>query len=67
MMAIKTGWEGRYFEDFAAGDVYRSRIGRTITDTDNTQLTLHPLATMMNHHSTTMFFHDLETLYEATR
>lgn len=39
-MAVKTGWEGRYFEDFAVGDVYRSRIGRTITDTDNTQFTL---------------------------
>lgn len=39
-MAIKMGWEGRYFEDFAVGDVYRSRIGRTITDTDNTQFTL---------------------------
>ncbi|MDE3193633.1 MAG: MaoC family dehydratase [Chloroflexota bacterium] len=39
-MAIKTGWEGRYFEDFAVGDVYRSRIGRTISETDNTQFTL---------------------------
>jgi itaconyl-CoA hydratase len=39
-MAVKRGWEGRYFEDFAVGDVYRSRIGRTITDTDNTQFTL---------------------------
>ena len=39
-MARKSGWEGRYFEDFSVGDVYRSRIGRTITDTDNTQFTL---------------------------
>jgi itaconyl-CoA hydratase len=39
-VVIKKGWEGRYFEDFAVGDVYRSRIGRTITDTDNTQFTL---------------------------
>ncbi|MDE3101097.1 MAG: MaoC family dehydratase [Chloroflexota bacterium] len=39
-MGVKSGWEGRYFEDFAVGDVYRSRIGRTITDTDNTQFTL---------------------------
>src|SRR5580693_1592499 len=34
-MAIKEGWTGRYFEDFEVGDVYRSRLGRTITDTDN--------------------------------
>jgi itaconyl-CoA hydratase len=25
----------RFFEDFAVGDVYRSAVGRTITDTDN--------------------------------
>ena len=25
----------RYYEDFAAGDVYRSRLGRTVTETDN--------------------------------
>jgi itaconyl-CoA hydratase len=37
-------WRGRYFEDFDPGDVFRSRLGRTITDTDNswfTQLTLN--------------------------
>ena len=28
-------WRGRFFEDFAVGDVFRSRLGRTITDTDN--------------------------------
>jgi itaconyl-CoA hydratase len=28
-------WRGRFYEDFAVGDVYRSRFGRTITDTDN--------------------------------
>jgi len=25
-------WRGRFFEDFDVGDVFRSRIGRTITD-----------------------------------
>ena len=25
----------RYYEDFSAGDVYRSRLGRTVTETDN--------------------------------
>jgi acyl dehydratase len=39
-MAIKQGWTGRYFEDFAVGDVYRSRLGRTITDADNILFTL---------------------------
>jgi itaconyl-CoA hydratase len=34
-MAIKSGWEGRFFEDFEVGDVYRARIGRTITQADN--------------------------------
>jgi itaconyl-CoA hydratase len=40
MGTIKEGWVGRFFEDFSAGDVYRSRIGRTITEADNTQFTL---------------------------
>jgi itaconyl-CoA hydratase len=39
-MTVKQGWTGRYFEDFAVGDVYRSRLGRTITDTDNMYFTL---------------------------
>jgi itaconyl-CoA hydratase len=34
------GWRGRYFEDFAVGDVYRHPLGRTITQTDNSWLTL---------------------------
>jgi acyl dehydratase len=28
-------WRGRFFEDFEEGDVYRSRFGRTVTQTDN--------------------------------
>ena len=39
-MAVKPGWEGRYFEDFAVGDVYRCRLGRTITEADNIWFTL---------------------------
>lgn len=39
-MADKTGWTGRFFEDFEVGDTYRSRIGRTITQADNITLTL---------------------------
>jgi len=31
---------GRFFEDFAAGDVYRCRYGRTVTESDNIAFTL---------------------------
>jgi itaconyl-CoA hydratase len=40
MSAIKIGWTGRFFEDFQVGDIYRSRLGRTVTETDNIQFTL---------------------------
>ena len=33
------GWEGRYFEDFSVGDVYKHPYGRTITETDDVWLT----------------------------
>ena len=39
-MAVKTGWEGRFLEDFEVGDVYQSNIGRTVTETDNIWFTL---------------------------
>ncbi|MDP5182677.1 MaoC family dehydratase [Blastococcus sp. BMG 814] len=47
-MAIKPGWNGRFYEDFEVGDVYEHPLGRTITATDNswftllTQNTAHP-------------------------
>lgn len=31
---------GRFFEDFTAGDIFRSRLGRTVTEADNIQFTL---------------------------
>jgi acyl dehydratase len=40
MGTVKQGWSGRFFEDFAVGDIYRSRLGRTITETDNIQFTM---------------------------
>ena len=40
MGQIKPGWEGRYFDDFEVGDVYRCRHGRTVTEADNIQFTL---------------------------
>ena len=41
---VRAGWEGRFYEDFEAGDVYRSRFGRTVTEADNqifTHLTMN--------------------------
>ena len=32
-------WRGRFYEDFDVGDSYRSRLGRTITEADNTWFT----------------------------
>ncbi len=40
MGSVKQGWNGRFFEDFEVGDIYRSRLGRTITETDNIQFTM---------------------------
>jgi itaconyl-CoA hydratase len=37
---VKPGWDGRYFEDFAVGDVYEHALGRTVLDTDNVWFTL---------------------------
>ena len=39
-MAVKKGWEGRFLEDFEIGDIYRSSVGRTLLDADNTWMTL---------------------------
>ena len=41
---LEPGWQGRFYEDFAPGDVYRSRFGRTVSESDNllfTHLTLN--------------------------
>ena len=39
-MSIKTGWQGRVYEDFVVGDVYQHPLGRTITEADNIWFTL---------------------------
>ncbi len=39
-MVVKEGWQGRFFEDFEVGDVYRHPLGRTVTTTDNIWFTL---------------------------
>jgi itaconyl-CoA hydratase len=40
---------GRFFEDFVVGDVYQHPLGRTITEADNTWLTLLSMNTNQNH------------------
>jgi itaconyl-CoA hydratase len=37
---IVEGWQGRFLEDFNVGEVYRCRLGRTVTETENIQFTL---------------------------
>ncbi|HKV83586.1 MAG TPA: MaoC family dehydratase [Ktedonobacterales bacterium] len=39
-MTERAGWRGRYYEDFAVGDVYQHPLGRTVTTTDNLWFTL---------------------------
>jgi itaconyl-CoA hydratase len=40
---------GRFLEDFEVGAVYRSRLGRTLTETDNTWFTLLTMNTNQMH------------------
>jgi acyl dehydratase len=40
MTRIRPGWSGRFYEDFAAVDVYRCRYGWTITQFDNISFSL---------------------------
>jgi len=42
-------WRGRFLEDFAVGDVYRSRLGRTVTENDNIWFTLLTMNTNQIH------------------
>jgi itaconyl-CoA hydratase len=41
--------DGRYFEEFQVGDVYRHRPGRTITEADNIQFSLMTMNTHPMH------------------
>ena len=38
-MAVKPGWSGRVFEDFAVGDIYEHPLGRTVIAADNVWFT----------------------------
>lgn len=48
-MAVHDGWQGRYYEDFVVGDVYRHPLGRTISEADNTWFTLLTMNTHPAH------------------
>lgn len=37
---IKSGWKGRFYEDFEVGDIYPHPLGRTVTQVDNIWFTL---------------------------
>lgn len=36
---LVAGWQGRYYEDFAVGDIYKHPYGRTVTEEDNVWIT----------------------------
>ncbi|MDQ3994697.1 MAG: MaoC family dehydratase [Actinomycetota bacterium] len=42
-------WRGRFFEDFEVGDVYRSWLGRTVTEADNVWFTTLTMNTNQMH------------------
>ncbi len=48
-MAVKEGWQGRFFEDFQIGDVYKHPLGRTITEADNIWFSLLTMNTNQMH------------------
>lgn len=45
---LVAGWQGRYYEDFTVGDIYKHPFGRTVTETDdvwftNLSMNLNPM------------------------
>lgn len=48
-MTLHEASAGRYYEDFAIGDVYQHALGRTISEADNTWFTLLTMNTNQNH------------------
>lgn len=46
---VRDGWQGRYFEDFEIGDIYRHPLGRTVQATDNTWFSLLTMNTNQAH------------------
>lgn len=37
---VRPGWRGRFYEDFAVGDIYEHPLGRTVLPVDNSWFTL---------------------------
>jgi acyl dehydratase len=48
-MTAPKEWRGRFYEDLDVGDVFRSRLGRTVTETDNVWFTCLTLNTNQIH------------------
>jgi itaconyl-CoA hydratase len=48
-MTVHPAQLGRFFEDYAIGDVFKHPLGRTINETDNTWFTLLTMNTNQNH------------------
>ncbi|MET0198833.1 MULTISPECIES: MaoC family dehydratase [Nocardiaceae] len=48
-MATHPATLGRFFEDYVVGDVYQHPLGRTISEADNTWITLLSMNTNQNH------------------
>ena len=42
-------WRGRFYEDLEVGDIFQSRLGRTVTETDNVWFTCLTLNTNQVH------------------
>ncbi|MFI1464960.1 MaoC family dehydratase [Nocardia carnea] len=51
-MAVHQAVLGRFFEDYVVGDVYQHPIGRTLSEADNTWITLLSMNTNQNHFNT---------------
>ena len=48
-MSVQPGWQGRFFEDFAVGDIYQHPLGRTVSEADNTWFSLLTMNTNQMH------------------
>lgn len=48
-MTVQPGWQGRFFEDFAVGDIYQHPLGRTVSEADNTWFSLLTMNTNQMH------------------
>jgi itaconyl-CoA hydratase len=48
-VSVQPGWQGRFFEDFAVGDIYQHPLGRTVSEADNTWFSLLTMNTNQMH------------------